>query len=208
MQSFVHFDCNNQVLVCCSFTYVFLPFLPINNVFIIVDFPCSCNDISLASFLRFYKFTEGNKFSNVLDILKSNLLYINQGLNILSQSSSAKSLSYLHALSHTQNIITRGIIIMFLTNADSLLNIGVVSLIIYICISLLVAILAGYLFNYTLIKEIKKLTTKVDELSYPLSQIANNTSSQISKQSHSENTQVKNTINYGTESNLNNPNNN
>ena len=83
---------------------------------------------------------------------------------------------------------------MFLINADSLLNIGVVSLIIYICISLLVAILVGYLFNYTLIKEIKKLTTKVDELSYPLSQIANNTSAQISKQPHSENTQVKNTV--------------
>lgn len=44
---------------------------------------------------------------------------------------------------------------MFLTNADSLLNIGVVSLIIRICILLLVAILVGYLFNYTLIKEIK-----------------------------------------------------
>ena len=57
---------------------------------------------------------------------------------------------------------------MFLTNADSLLDIGVVSLIIRICILLLVAILVGYLFNYTLIKEIKKLTTKVDELSYPL----------------------------------------
>ena len=97
---------------------------------------------------------------------------------------------------------------MFLTNADSLLDIGVVSLIICICILLLVAILVGYLFNYTLIKEIKKLTTKVDELSYPLSQIANNTSAQISKQPHTENTQVKNTVNYGTESNLNNPNNN
>ena len=48
---------------------------------------------------------------------------------------------------------------MFLTNADSLLDIGVVSLIIRICILLLVAILVGYLFNYTLIKEIKKLTT-------------------------------------------------
>ena len=68
---------------------------------------------------------------------------------------------------------------MFLTNAGSSLNRGVVSLIIYICISLLVAILVGYLFNYTLIKEIKKLTTKVDELSYPLSQIANNTSARL-----------------------------
>lgn len=97
---------------------------------------------------------------------------------------------------------------MFLTNADSLLNIEVVSLIIRICILLLVAILVGYLFNYTLIKEIKKLTTKVDELSYPLSQIANKTSAQISKQPHSENTQVKNTVNYGTESNSNNHNNN
>ena len=110
-------------------------------------------------------------------------------------------------LYHTLKILLQGGLIMFLTNADSLLNIGVVSLIIRICILLLVAILVGYLFNYTLIKEIKKLTTKVDELSYPLSQIANNTSSQISKP-HSENTQVKNTVNYGTESNSNNPNNN
>lgn len=100
MQRFAHFDCNNQVLLSCSFTYISLPFFPILNVFIIVDFPCSCDGIPLTSFLRFYKFTEGNKFSNVLDILKSNLLYINQGLNTLSQSFSAKSLPYLHALSH------------------------------------------------------------------------------------------------------------
>ena len=100
MQSFAHFDCNNQVLLNCSFTYISLPFLPILNVFIIVNFPYSCNGIPLTSFLRFYKFTERNKFSNVLDILKSNLLYINQGLNTLSQSFSAKSLPYLHALSH------------------------------------------------------------------------------------------------------------
>ena len=111
-------------------------------------------------------------------------------------------------LYHTLKILLQGGLIMFLINADSLLNIGVVSLIIRICILLLVAILVGYLFNYTLIKEIKKLTTKVDELSYPLSQIANNTSAQISKQPHTENTQVKNTVNYGTESNSNNPNNN
>lgn len=113
MQRFAHFDCNNQVLLSCSFTYISLPFFPILNVFIIVDFPCSCNGIPLTSFLRFYKFTEGNKFSNVLDILKSNLLYINQGLNTLSQSFSAKSLPYLHALSHAQNIITRGINYVF-----------------------------------------------------------------------------------------------
>lgn len=95
---------------------------------------------------------------------------------------------------------------MYLTTFASIFNVGAVHLIIYICISLSVAVLAGYLFNYTLIKEIKKLTSKVDELSYPLSQIANNTTPQIPKQTNSENTQ-RNNINYGNESNLNNPNN-